>query len=196
VFFNTAVIACAALAFEGQEPSVGDGLGAAMSRLPQIAGWALLSATVGLILRIIEDRSEKIGQIVAGLMGAAWGVVSYLAVPVLVLEKKGPFAALSTSTSMLKKTWGQQFASNFGFGVIFFLLSIPAWIGIIALFMMTPVKPILFGGIALCVLYLVLMGLVHSVLQTIFQTALYMYARNGHAPESFTDEMLNSAITR
>jgi len=59
--------------------------------LPQIAGWALLSATVGLILRVIEDRSEKIGRIVAGLLGVAWTVASFMVVPVLVAERKGPF---------------------------------------------------------------------------------------------------------
>src|SRR5258708_6218028 len=74
----------------GGIPTVGDGFREAVARLPQIAGWALLSATVGLILRIIEDRSEKIGRIVAGLLGLAWTVASFMVVPVLVAERKGP----------------------------------------------------------------------------------------------------------
>src|SRR4029077_13330612 len=97
------------------------------ARLPVIAGWALVSATVGLILRIIEDRSARIGQIVAALLGMAWTVVSFLVVPILVIENKGPIAALKDSTALLKKTWGEQLVSNFSFGMIFFLLALPAF---------------------------------------------------------------------
>ena len=57
---------------EGKDPTVADGFRAAFNRLHNIFGWALVSATVGLILRIIEDRSEKIGRIVSGLLGMAW----------------------------------------------------------------------------------------------------------------------------
>ncbi|MGH7940007.1 MAG: DUF6159 family protein, partial [Limisphaerales bacterium] len=74
VFFNAAIVACAATRMGGGEPTVADGLRAAASRLPVIAGWALVSATVGLVLRIIEDRSDRVGQFVAGLFGMAWTV--------------------------------------------------------------------------------------------------------------------------
>ena len=127
VFFNAAIVACAAIRLGGGNPTIADGLRAAASRLPVIAGWALVSATVGLVLRIIEDRSEKVGQIVAGLLGMAWTIVSFLVVPILVVENKGPIAALKDSTALLKKTWGEQLVSNFSFGMIFFLLAIPAF---------------------------------------------------------------------
>ncbi|HCS52827.1 MAG TPA: hypothetical protein DIW81_14750, partial [Planctomycetaceae bacterium] len=74
VFFNSALVACAIIRFKGGDPTVADGFRASMNRLPQIAGWAFLSATVGVILKVIESRSEKVGQIVAGLLGAAWSV--------------------------------------------------------------------------------------------------------------------------
>lgn len=131
VFFNSAVISCAILRMQGGNPTVGDGLRMAAARLPFIAGWAFLSATVGLILRIIEDRSEKVGRFVAGLLGMAWAIVSFLVVPILVVEKKGPFEALKESTALLKKTWGEQLVSNFGFGLIFLVLAIP---GIVLVF--------------------------------------------------------------
>jgi hypothetical protein len=197
VFFNTAIVACAALSFEGHESTAADGFRAAFSRLPQIIGWALLSATVGIVLRMVEDRSKQFGQIVAGLLGCAWTLVSFLAVPVLVLEKKGPFAALSTSTSLLKKTWGEQLSGNFGFGMIFFLLTIPGIIGIVASVILGQgAQIILVLGLSLSILYLIMLSLVHSVLEMIFRTALYMYARDGRAPAAFSEEMLGSALTR
>ena len=193
MFFNAAIIACAASRMGGGNPSIGDGLRAAASRLPAIAGWALVSATVGLILRVIEDRSEKIGQIVAGLLGMAWTVVSFLVVPILVIENKGPIAALQDSTALFKKTWGEQLVSNFSFGMIFFLLAIPAF----ALFILGASAgntAVLIGCAVLAVIYLIVLALVQSALQAIFQTALYLYARDGQVPPGFHAEVLGTAM--
>ena len=192
VFFNAAIVACAAIRLSGGTPTIGDGLRAASSRLPVIAGWALVSATVGLILRIIEDRSDKIGQIVAGLLGMAWTVVSFLVVPILVIENKGPIAALKDSTSMLKQTWGEQLISNFSFGAIFSVLSIPAFALIFLGFYLGGMTV----GVAcagLAIIYLIILSLVHSALQAIFQTALYLYARDGQV-QGFRTDVLQSAL--
>src|SRR5262249_42379772 len=89
VFFTSALVSCAVARFYGGTPGITDGLRAAAARLPQIAAWALVSATVGVILKAIESRSEKIGQIAAGLLGAAWTIATYFVVPVLVIERVG-----------------------------------------------------------------------------------------------------------
>ena len=192
IFFNAALIACAATRLGGGTPSIGDGLRVAASRLPAIAGWALVSATVGLLLRIIEDKSDKVGQIVAGVLGMAWTAVSALVVPVLVLEQKGPFAALRDSATLLKKTWGEQLTSHFSFGLIFFVLFIPA----IVLVALGGYFGGAVGGIACAVVaavYLIVLALIQSALQAIFQTALYLYARDGRV-EGFRTEVLDSAL--
>ena len=192
VFFNAALVACAATRLTGGTPTVGDGLRAAAARLPVIAGWALVSATVGLILRMIEDRSDKIGQIVAGLIGMAWTVVSFLVVPVLVMENKGPIAALQESTSLLKKTWGEQLISNFSFGMIFSVLSVPAFLLVFLGFYLGGAV----AGIACCVVaavYLMVLALIHSALQAIFQTALYLYAK-GEQVQGFDTDVLQGAM--
>jgi len=122
VFFNSALVACAMIRFKGGDPTVSDGLRAASRRLPQIAGWALVSATVGLILRLIESRSEKIGRIVAGVLGMAWTITTYFVVPVLVVEKAGPVEACKRSVSLMKRTWGESLSASFSAGFINFLL--------------------------------------------------------------------------
>ena len=193
VFFNAAIVACATLRLGGGNPTLGDGFRAAAARLPVIAGWAVVSATVGLILRIIEDRSDKIGRFVAGLLGAAWTVVSFLVVPVLVIENKNPFSALKESAGLLKKTWGQQLVGNFSFGIIFFLLAIPA-IAVMVLGFFTGS----IAGIAVCivlgVVYLIVLALVQSALQAIFQAALFLYARDGQVPPGFDSDLLGNAM--
>jgi hypothetical protein len=199
VFFNAGIVACATLRMSGGNPTVGDGFRAAAARLPVIAGWAVLSATVGLVLRLIEDRSQKVGRFVAGFLGAAWTVVSFLVVPILVVENKHPFAALKKSTLLLKKTWGEQVVGNFSFGLIFFLLSLPAvasivlgvWLGVFSGNMAA-----LAACIALAGLYLIVLALVQSALQSIFQAALFLYARDGQVPPGFQAELLGNAMVR
>jgi hypothetical protein len=195
VFFNAAIVACATVRLSGGNPTVGDGLRAAASRLPMIAGWALVSATVGLVLRIIEDRSEKIGQIVAGLLGMAWTMVSFLVVPILVVENKGPIAALQGSAALFKKTWGEQLTGNFSFGMVSALLAIPA-IALIILGASLGSSVALIACVVLAAIYLIVLALVQSALQSIFQAALYLYARDGQVPQGFRSEVLDSALAR
>jgi hypothetical protein len=195
-FFNVGIVACAVKRMSGENPTVGDGLRAATQRLPQIFGWSLLAATVGLILRIIEDRSEKVGRIVAGILGVAWTMVSYLVVPVMVVKGKGPFGALKDSAHLLKETWGEQITAGFSFAVLFFLLGIPGYVllivGIVGMGAVGQVVGI--GLIAAGVLYLVVMALVQSALKVIFQTALYLYASQGRVPGGFNERMLSGAV--
>ena len=177
IFFNSAIIAGAIERMEGGDPTVASCLQAASSRLPQILGWALVSATVGLILRMIEDRSENVGKFFAGLLGLAWSVGTFLVVPILVVEKKGPIEAVKDSGRLLRKTWGEQLIGNFGFGMVFFVLSLPAVL-LVLLGIASGQPTTAIPCIGLAVVYLLLLSLVQSALQTIFQAALYLHARD------------------
>lgn len=194
VFFNSALIACATMRMTGGNPTVGDGFRAAASRLPVIAGWAVVSATVGLILRLIEDRSDRVGQIVAGLFGAAWTLVSFLVVPILVVENKNPIAALKDSAALMKRTWGEQLVGNFSFEVLFIVLGIPAF-ALIAFGVWVGGAALIGVCVAAAVVYLIVLALVHSALHAIFQAALYLYARNGQVPPGFDSGTLAGAIS-
>src|SRR5262249_42533910 len=121
VFFNSALVACAIIRFKGGDPTVSDGLRAAGNRFPQILAWALASATVGVILRAIESRSEKVAQFAAALVGAAWSIATFFVVPVLVVERVGPVDAVKRSLSVLTRTWGEALTANFGVGFIKFV---------------------------------------------------------------------------
>ncbi len=195
VFFSAATVACAAIRMEGGDPTIAAGLRAAAARLPLIVGWALISATVGLILRVIEDRSEKLGQFIAGLLGMAWTVASFLVIPILVIEKKDPMTALIDSSALLKKTWGEQLIGNFSFGLVFFFLAIPSSILIVLGFTAGSGLGVIVG-ISLAVIYLISLALIQSTLQGIFQAALYLYARNGQVPPGFQAELLTNAMTQ
>jgi hypothetical protein len=197
VFCNSALISCALIRFNGGEPTVGDGFSAAMSRLPQIAAWALVSATVGMALKAIENANDKVGKFISGLLGTAWTVITYFVVPVLVVEKAGPFEAISRSLAILKKTWGEALVGNWGLGFILFLLMLPA----IALGLAGAIActTMLVVGVALLLLagiYLLLWLAVSSALHGIYLGALYQFAAHGAVPNGFERENLVGAFTQ
>jgi len=189
IFFNAGLIACAEIRMEGGDPTVGDGLRAAWSRLPAILGWAVLAATVGLVLRMIEERSNLVGKIVAGLLGMAWSITSFLVVPILVIENEGPLSALQRSASMLKRTWGEQIIGNFSFGLIFIVLALP-----LALLLFTGIAAQSVALVVVSVIGFIVIALAQSALQGIFQAALYLYMRDGEAPEGFEASALQESI--
>ncbi len=195
VFFNTAIVACADIRMKGGDPTVADGLRAAFSRISLIIGWALVQSTVGLILRVLEDRSDKVGKFIVALLGMAWTVTSFLVIPILVIEKKGPIKALKESTSLLKNTWGEQVIGNFSFGLVFFALGIPALLFVVIGFLSGNGTGLIVSFV-LAAIYLIVLALIQSALQAIFQTALYQYARNGQAPQGFDEASLANAVAR
>ena len=195
-FFNAAVIAGAFARMTGGEPTVGSCFGEALKRLHLILGWAAVSATVGLVLRLIEDRSPKIGQFTAGLLGVAWTLASFLVVPALVVDNLGPIAALKDSGKRLRQTWGEHLVGNFSFGLIFFLLALPAMalIGLGVYSLVPTQNPIIgFGCIAVGVIYWIVLALVQSTLQAIFQAAVYLYTKGVH-DHGFPPELMAAAM--
>ena len=198
IFCNAALLSCAFLRFNGESPTLADGFRAAMARLPQIFAWALVSATVGVLLRVVENVHEKVGEFVASLLGTAWSVMTFFVVPVLVVEKTGPMAAVGRSLSLLKKTWGEALVGHMGLNFVMFLLAIP-----ILLLMIAGALVIASGmtvpGVALLVVagiaFLMHMA-VGAALHTIFLAALYQYAAQDRVPEGFDRNVMASAFGR
>ena len=71
IYFNAALIGAAMVRLGGGDPHMRDGFRLANRRLPQILGWALISATVGLILQALRSQSRDnfFGQIAISLVG-------------------------------------------------------------------------------------------------------------------------------
>ena len=119
IFFNAALVSAALVRLKGGDPTLGDGLRGAWSHIGAILGWAAIAATVGLLLNLLRERGGIGGAILAALGGFAWNVITFLVVPVLVVEGVGPVGAIKRSATLLKKTWGEQIIGNAGIGLIF-----------------------------------------------------------------------------
>jgi hypothetical protein len=197
IYCNSALISCAMMRFSGEEPTLAKGFRAATSRLPQIIAWALVSATVGLLLKAVENAHERAGAFIAGLLGTGWTIMTYFVVPVLVLEKVGPFAAIGRSLAILKKTWGEALIGHFGIGLFVFLLFLPALLLMVLTAAAFASAGLIVGiaALAVTVVYVLLWLAVGSALNTIYLSALYHYAACDEVPTGFEASALAGAFT-
>lgn len=199
VFFNTALVCCAMTRFAGGNPTVAGGISDAIARLPQIFGWSLLTATVGTILRMVEERVPFVGKLVISLVGMAWAVVTFMVVPILAAEKLGPVDAVKRSAGLLRKTWGEALVGQVSLGGIQFLFLLPlvllAVVVIAIAGAMETAWPLAIGA-AIGVFYVVMIAIIFSTLQQIFLAAVYQYAAAGNVPAGFSQELIESAFRR
>lgn len=196
-FFNSALVGAAMIRLDGGNPTVQDGLNIAFSRIGRILGYAGIAATVGLILRVIEERAGFIGRWIAGLLGMAFTVATFLTVPILVSRDVGPVDAVKESATLLKETWGENVIGNAGMGLVFMLLYIGV-IGIGMLFVFgvaqTGSPALLILVTALLVLAVIALMLVQSALQGVYSAALYRYATDGEVGAEFSGTLLSDAF--
>ncbi|HET9034422.1 MAG TPA: DUF6159 family protein [Dokdonella sp.] len=197
IFFNSALIGAAMIRLNGGDPTVADGFRIAMSKLPSILGYAVIAATVGVILRALQERAGFIGRFVIGLIGLAWTVASFLVVPVLVSQDIGPIDAVKRSAELLKKTWGENLIGTAGIGLVFGL-GIFALIfvggGLIFLAVSSGILAITITAIVGVVIAFLLLILIQAALQGVYAAALYRYATEGDAGEGFDKGMLDAAF--
>ncbi len=191
IFFNVALISCAMKELDGESTTISYGIAQARARIRPILGWALLSATVGLILKSIQERSGMIGRIIVGLIGAAWAITTYFVVPVIAFEGLGPFASIKRSLGLLKGTWGEAAISNIGIGLIFGLAALAGLIPVILAFVLGDV------GIGLMVLlvvivYWVVLGVLASAASGVLRASLYRFATTGKVVEGFPEQVLRN----
>jgi len=126
IFFNAALVHAANERMDGGDPTVGSAIRGALGKVHRILPWAIVSATVSVILRSLEERAGMLGRIVIGLVGLAWSLVTFLIVPVLVIEDIGVFDAVKRSGALFKRTWGENMAAQVGFGLLGLLAALPA----------------------------------------------------------------------
>lgn len=190
VFFNMALIHCAHLYFNGEEPTISKGIQFSLSRIGAIFSWALLAATVGLVLRAIQENAGWLGKIIAGLVGMVWGVTTFFVVPVLAYENVGPFEAVKRSGSLMKQKWGESIGAGFSMGLVGFVGGI---IIVLASFSLGAINPII--GVVFGVLAFVMMSVVLSAAQTVFISAAYQNVM-GNPVHHFRDEMFHDLFVQ
>src|SRR3989344_5621828 len=203
IFFNTGLITCAHMRLNGKDPIFKDGLKHAWKHVGNIFVWSLISATVGLILRMIVDKIENserlgpigklVGMIFIGLLGMAWSFLTFFVIPVMIFENKKVFASIKQSGSLFKKTWGENVIGQFSMGLIFGLLFL-AGVGAIFLALLSESLIVILVVGVLALFYFTLLVILSASLNGIFVAALYSYAKTGKVPAAYSSELVKGAF--
>ncbi len=188
-FFGVALARATLEALAARGWTVAGSLRHAAQRVPSIATFALLDASVGGIVSRLKRRG---GRVAAKLVGLSWWAATYLIVPVIAHELRGGIAAIARSTTLLRQTWKEAFVGRLVLGwlwvpVVFASLTplgILLAIGIRA-------TPILVAAISLPIAVWLALGVVLHTLDTIYRCALYVFATEGVVPTGFDDPDLH-----
>ena len=196
MFFNSALISVALKRLDGESASVGDGLRMALANLPAILAYAIIAATVGAILRAIEERVGFVGRIIVAIIGAGWTLATAMTLPVLVEENVGPIEAISRSLELLRRNWGENLIGNGGISLGVVVVALPI-IGLAFFLLCAAESTHVFGSIVLAMAFFVLamiaVGLVSTTLHAIYTAALYRFATGSKDNAGIDGDLLAAA---
>lgn len=189
IFFNAAVIGTAMKRLRGEDATIGDGLRLAREHVGKIFVWAVVTATVGMILRALSERFGFVGRIVISIIGVAWNVITFFVVPVLLYEPVGVTDGIKRSASIFRQRWGETFVGNGAIGIVIMLASLV--VVAVAFALGVVVLPL---GIVVGVIGLGLLMAIGAACTGVFNAALYRYATTGEASGAFSIEDLQSSF--
>jgi len=181
VFFTVALTSEALRALRGEPPSITNGLAAATTRLPAIATLSAITGTFGLALGTFGRSRHVAVKVARAIVGTAWSLATYLAIPVMVQERRGGLTSLRRSSDLFRRTWGETTLSEVGIRVL------TAHLGLILVLVAVALIDLLGDSIGiLVVLALVVAAFaIIGTLEAIYRSALYVFAAEGVIPEPF-----------
>ncbi len=197
IFFQAALVLAANERMSGGNPTLRTALAAAWENKGRVASWALISATVSLVLQAVQEKAGFIGRLVVGALGLAWALVTIMVLPVLVIEKVGVKEAFTKSADAFKRTWGESMVGNGGIGLVSFLLGL-AVVAVSLPFILRGANGsngLLLGlGLVILIVGILAVSIFSAALNGVFRTALYRYAILGDEFGGFTHEQISGAF--
>jgi hypothetical protein len=204
-FANTGLVGAVMLHLDGGTPTVRYSYEIARARSGKLVLYALIMATVGTVFRLIGQWLGIAGRIanpilrrvlVFTFVGLSWNLVTYLVVPILVVEDIGPGQALRRSTELIKKTWGEQVVAYVSTGLLFLIFFI-AWSAafspLLSWAMGTLEDWIITGVLYLYIMVALTVFLIKLAIDSVFCAVVYRYVTSADAG-MYGEEMLQSAF--
>jgi hypothetical protein len=190
VFFMVGLTSEALRALRGDGPiTIGGGLSAACTRTSAIASYAAVSSTVGFVLEVLGRSRSGVLRFARTLFGTGWSLVTYLAIPVMVQERRGGIPSMRRSGDLFRRTWGETTLSEVGVRVL-------AQYVLIVLIVLAFLLLHMFDESVLAVMMIVALvmaaiGLI-GALEAIYRAALYVFASEGVVPAPFATTELDA----
>jgi len=205
IFSNAALIGANKRLLEGKGATIGDGLQIAFSHFGTIVKYALITATVGVVVRLIirfGDKSDNVvvailSLVVGGALAAAWGLAVFFAIPVMVFEDLNVRDSLKRSVEIFKQTWGEGFTGDVVIGGLSCLVYLAIFLvggGLVVVGVMNGMIALIIFGVLVIILGITVVDLLYGAVNGIFQTSLYNYALTGDAGPFIDTEMAKAAF--
>ena len=177
IFFNVALAGAAAEVIDGGEPSFGDGVNVAWTRLGGIAGWAAYSIFVSLVLGFVKGLKGL--RWLGTAAEIAWGFATIFVVPLIALEGLDSGNARRRSFQLVKENWR---AESGGLGALRAAWLIPGLLFYVDAKLLfsghvhSLAGKALLGAVLLCGFGL---AMAVSVIRQVFAVSLYRVATTG-----------------
>jgi hypothetical protein len=198
------LVASADVELAGGSSSVGHGIGRALARLFPLIGWALIATVVNVIVGLVRGQGSGAAGALRNLAAAGilamWQIVTFFVLPFIMLEGRGPIAAIKDSFTLFKAKWGVQIFGGVRIGGLIGIATILPGIllvvlGFVAAF--TGSTGLIALGVGLIVIGILLFmvgALLISTMKGIFSVVLFRYAKDGALEGGFTEAELAGAI--
>lgn len=198
------LVASADVELSGGDSSVGHGIGRALARLVPLIGWALIATVVNVIVGFVRGQGSGAAGAVRNLAAAGilamWQIITFFVLPFIMLEGRGPIAAIKESFALFRAKWGVQIFGGVRIGGLIGLATILPGIllvviGFVAAF--TGSTGLIALGVVLIVIGVLLAmvgALLISTMKGIFSVVLFRYAKDGALEGGFTEGELAGAI--
>lgn len=194
VFFNVALAGAAAQVLDGRDATVSSGVAVARRNVAAVSGWAAMVASVNIVIRALQERAGPLGDVLLGGLAVAWGLVTFLAVPVIAIEGSGPIATLKRSAGIFRDRWGEQVTGQFSIGAVVMLATILPVVVLVGIGAAIGSTAVLAVCIALAVIVILLGAVIGTALSQIFAVALYRFAVGEGSTGAFSEADLAGAV--
>ncbi len=189
VFFNVGLTGEALRALRGEPPVIARGLATAAERMSAIVGFAAIATPIGFVLGVFGRSRSVAVRLARAMVGTAWSLATYFAIPVMVQERRSGLMSLRRSGQLFQRTWGETTLSEVGVRVLTAQLSIV--LIVIALLLMDLLGESVLSVLVLIALVTAFIGVI-GALEAIYRAALYVFASEGVVPESFAGPELDA----
>jgi uncharacterized membrane protein len=125
--------------------------------------------------------------------------MTFLVVPVLVVEDIGPVEAIKRSAHLLKKTWGEQLIGEIGISLFFGIIALALTIIFVPVAIYSSLHHMMDTTIFLGAVYLLTIlsiVVISSTLHSIYVAAVYKYAAEGEVAGYFSEDVLRNSFRR
>lgn len=191
MFSNASTVITSSALLQRQKPHLRVALSQALQDTGKLFRWAIIAAIpLGLVLRYLGTKSRQVSHLLFPHGGGeAWDLLTYFALPVMILEGKDIHQALHESRQLIRTTWKKALRTPPFLNPGSIML-----IGVGLLILLYGLYSTSFPWKMLGLIYTALTILFFSTLAMIVRTALYLYAQERIVSIRFSQEELQEAF--